>query len=387
MNSSMKPGEQSQSTHGPRRTAGPHRAWSLYVGTYFDVPIYLHFTLILLLAFVAFIQYQRGMSIAGGVLLVVLVFASIALHELGHSVMARRFGIKTDDIVLYPIGGVARLRSMGEGLQELWIAVAGPAVNLVIVGLLAAGFALTGRFEEIQNTLKSEDPQALSQLGVLPLLMFVNAVLLVFNMIPAFPMDGGRVLRSVLTTVTGKETATAIASGIGQALAVGFMILGFFVGNVILMFIGVFVFLAAGQEARATRSAVLVSGRKVREAMITDFQVLQHGDSLAHAVDVLLNTSQQDFPVHGGGEIVGVLTRKALLENLARHDKNHYIAEAVVADYPRVTPDTPLERVLELFNENRDVPVLVFEDDQLIGYIDHDNIMEYIQVAEIEREK
>jgi Zn-dependent protease/predicted transcriptional regulator len=358
-----------------------HRAWSLYLITLAGIPVYLHFTLLLMLAFIAFFEISKHQKIFGGLLAVILIFASITLHELGHALMARRFKISTLDIVLYPIGGVARLQSMGEGLQEFWIALAGPAVNVLIAAILVPLTVLTGQWIALDRVETGEVP-------VLQMVLMVNVILVIFNLIPAFPMDGGRVLRALLTRFTTRDKATAIAAKVGQALAIVFMLGGFLTQNFMLMFIGLFVFLAAGQEFAMTRSQTLLNGRMVRDAMITHFETLAHGDSLGRAADLLLATSQQDFPVMGGEQVIGVLNRRELIQGLATQGRDHIVAEVMTREFPRLTPRDPLQRALELLRDgqNQNQAVMVFEGEKLIGYINNENMAEYVMIAQA-REK
>ena len=385
----MEPPE--QRTKAPAQ-GRPHRPGSLYLLTLAGIPVYFHFTFVLMLLFIAAVEISSGREVFGGVLFVLGAFASVALHELGHALMARRFGIKTEDIVLYPIGGVARLRSMGEGFQEFWIALAGPSVNVLIAGLIAAGLVLTGRWVPLTAVLQS---MAQAEAGAgqvaghggffLQHMMLLNVFLVIFNMIPAFPMDGGRVLRAILSRKLPKAQATAVASKIGQALAVLFMVWGIFGGGMFLLIIGIFVFLAAGQEYAHTRSVDLMTGKLVRDAMVTRFETLSHGDSLGRAADLLLATSQQDFPVMGGSEVIGVLGRKALIEGLATQGRDHYVAEIMAREFPKASLDTPLENVFNLMQENNGLPVLVFDGDSLLGYVNQENIMEFLMIAQSQR--
>jgi Zn-dependent protease len=361
------------------------RPWSLFIGRVAGIPIYLHFTFLLLLAFIAF----TGGEAFGGLALVLLVFGSVVLHELGHAMMARRFGIHTDDIVLYPIGGVARLRSMGKGFQEFWIALAGPAVNVVIAAALFVLLKATGwwvPWEEVAKTLEAASPDAAPAIDV-PMLQFlfsINLMLLVFNLIPAFPMDGGRLLRALLATRLPHVRATEIAAMIGQGFALLFMVAGvtWFSQNPLLLIIGIFIFFAAGQESAATRSTSLLSGHRVGDAMITNFETLNHGDSLGRAADLLLTTNQHDFPVLGGSQVIGVLGRKALITGLSTHGRDHYVAEVMARAFPAMHPGEPLEKALDGLRSAEGLPILVFEGERLVGYIDQENLAEYLMIAQ-----
>ena len=220
---------------------------SLRLGTVSGIGIFAHWTFLVMLAgLFAFYLYQ-GLSVIAalsGVALIMSVFGCVVLHELGHAFMARRFNIPTLDITMYPIGGVARLKRMPEKpKEEFLIAIAGPAVNLAIAGVL---FLVNGLFGSSVTLFEAMTTQA----NILGLLMWINFGLVVFNMIPAFPMDGGRVLRAALATQLDYRNATHIASLIGQVLAVGFGIYGLFAGLWSLPFIALFIFMAARQEVQ-----------------------------------------------------------------------------------------------------------------------------------------
>ncbi len=362
-----------------------HRAWSLYIGSVAGIPIYLHVTFLLLLAVIAFAPKEKGEALFGGLALVIAVFASVALHELGHALMARLFGIKTDDIVLYPIGGVARLRSMGENLQEFWIALAGPAVNVAIASTIAIYLYFSGRWSTALNVEVVDSLTARTLPEFLERLMVINVVLVLFNMVPAFPMDGGRVLRSLLTMVVSKERATSIAASIGQALAIVFVLVGLVAGQVFLMIIGIFVFMAAGQESLATRSQALLSGKTVRDAMITRFEVLNHGDTLGRAADLLLATSQEDFPVMNGGDVLGVLRAQGTCcRGWRRSAATITSPRQWTREFQRARPSDPLESVLEGMRSGNG-PILVVEGDRLVGYVNNENLMEYLMIQQVRK--
>lgn len=354
-----------------------HRAWSFYLITVAGIPIFLHFTFVLMILFLSVMEFRTGQPMLGGVLFILAIFASVGLHELGHALVAKRFGIKTDDIVLYPIGGVARLRSMGEGFQEFWIAIAGPLVNVVIAVGLGAYLMATNKWVPLEKVTQSG-----VEVHFLQRVMFANIVLIIFNMIPAFPMDGGRVLRALLARTMAKARATAVAARIGQAFAIFFMISGLMSGQILLTVIGAFVFVAAGQESAATRSAALLAGKRARDAMITHFEYLAHGDSLGHAAELLLSTTQQDFPVLSGSEVLGVLDRKALVQGLATHGRDHYVAEVMERKFPRMTPDEELQHAYEKMRDGQGSAIMVMEGERLVGYINGENLMEYLLIQQ-----
>ena len=219
--------------------------WSIRIGRFSGIDVYMHFTFLLLLGWVAFVHWRQGQSIAaaaGGVVFILAVFLCVILHEFGHSLTARRYNIKTRNIILLPIGGVARLERLPtQPLQELWVALAGPAVNIVIAAGLFIWLSISASFEPIQGLTLTTGP-------FLERIMAINIFLVAFNMIPAFPMDGGRVLRALLATRLEYSRATQIAANIGQVIAVFFGIVGLFY-NPLLLLIAFFVWIGAAQES------------------------------------------------------------------------------------------------------------------------------------------
>ncbi|MDB2497393.1 site-2 protease family protein, partial [Verrucomicrobiales bacterium] len=193
--------------------------WSLKLGRLFGIDVYLHFTFLLLLGFLGLYYWRSTHEVAGaleGVSFILALFACVLLHEFGHSLMARRYGIKTRDITLLPIGGVARLEKIPEEpVRELWVALAGPAVNVVIAALLFIGLLATGGLSSTQEFTESGG-------SFFQRLLVVNLIIVAFNLLPAFPMDGGRVLRALLAFKMGRRRATIIAANVGQVMAIGF---------------------------------------------------------------------------------------------------------------------------------------------------------------------
>lgn len=223
--------------------------WSLKIAKLAGIDIFIHFTFFILVTGVAFIQWKLNGSIGAafsGVVFILAVFACVVLHELGHALAARKYGIRTQDIILLPIGGVARLEKMpNQPIQELWVALAGPAVNVVIAALLAVYLWAT-------NTLTPDNQLTMTTAAFVERIMGVNIFLILFNMIPAFPMDGGRVLRALLATRLAYIRATRISANLGQGIALLFGVIGLFY-NPILLFIAFFVWMGAAQETRMVR--------------------------------------------------------------------------------------------------------------------------------------
>lgn len=224
--------------------------WSMKIAKLAGIDIFIHFTFFILVTWVAFIQWKLNGSIGAafsGVVFILAIFACVVLHELGHALAAKKYGIRTQDIILLPIGGVARLERMpNRPIQELWVALAGPAVNVVIAALLAICLWFT-------KTLTPDNQLAMTTSAFVERIMGVNIFLVLFNMIPAFPMDGGRVFRALLATRVAYSKATQVSANLGQGIALLFGVIGLFY-NPILLFIAFFVWMGAAQETRMIRA-------------------------------------------------------------------------------------------------------------------------------------
>lgn len=380
----MAESEQRQESRA-RRTAVSSSGWSLTLGRILGIPVRIHFTFLILLVWFGIMGASQFGGPFWAVLVLVCLFGCVLLHELGHAVAARRFGVRTREIVLYPIGGIAQLENLPGGRAELVIALAGPAVNLVLAGALAVAlfFVDPGIGADAAAGAPAAGPR-----WILPWLLFANVVLFVFNLIPAFPMDGGRVLRAALTLRLGPEKATRIAARVGQTIAVLFGLVGIFglppvlAPSPILVLIALFVFLGATQEAAYERRRTTVEGHSAREAMVTRFETLAPQDSLARASELLLATHQQDFPViDGWGRVAGVLTRSTLLQGLAREGSEAAVLDIMVREVPVATPDADLEEILRHLQARPDLPVLVLQEGRLLGMITLENLGEFIEVA------
>jgi len=290
--------------------------WSWRIATFAGIDVFIHATFLLIIGWVGLTYWQQTGTLAGvleGILFILVLFSFVVMHEFGHALTARRYGIKTRDITLYPIGGVARLERMPDKpIQELWVALAGPAVNLVVAVLLF-GWLL------ISNTLTPLSGVNLTSGSFVERLMLVNISLVLFNMIPAFPMDGGRVLRALLGLRLEYTKATQIAASIGQALALLLGFAGLFFSPQ-LLFIAFFVWIGAAQEASMVQMKSALGGISVRRAMITDFETLAPNDPLSRPVELILSGTQTDFPVMDGEMVVGVVTRSDLLAALSKQN-------------------------------------------------------------------
>jgi Zn-dependent protease len=278
------------------------------------IPIRIHFTFFLLLLWFGMGSASTGEGFLTGVVFILLLFGCVVLHELGHAAMARRFGVETREIVLYPIGGVARLDRIPSGKAELLIALAGPAVNLILAGMLIAWLVV----RQVQVSFSPEDLLAGSAPVVWQLLT-ANLTLFFFNLVPAFPMDGGRILRAILSMYAGQEKATRIAARVGQGFALLFALYAVLPPvKPVFLLIAFFVFVGAGQEAAYERSRSALAGLTARNAMITRYETIAPQESLGRAAELLLSGHQQDFPVvDAWGRLAGLLPRGVLLGALA----------------------------------------------------------------------
>ena len=346
-------------------------SWSFQIARLFGIPIRLHLTFLLLLGWLALRAYTGGDPVL--LPLAVALFACVVLHELGHSLTARRYGIPVSDITLLPIGGVARMGAMTrEPIQEFWIAIAGPVVNFVLAPLF---FLLHRTFEAAPVSGDVWQSQGLF-FGKLAAL---NLGIGLFNLLPAFPMDGGRILRSLLAMKLGHVRATKMAASLGQLLAFGMGFLGL-MGNPMLIFIAFFIFIGAAEEGARAETESLVAGVPVRDAMMTRFFTLERADSVGRAADLLLASTQHDFPVVSNGEVVGVLTRRRLLEALSQAGRDPYVSEVMEPAPTPVSPDAPLEEALtRLVGE--ELSVLPVSNEQgLCGLLSSENAGEFVMI-------
>jgi Zn-dependent protease/predicted transcriptional regulator len=350
--------------------------WALRLGTFAGIRVYVHATFLILLVWVGLAHWAAERSVAAafaGVWFILALFGCVLLHEFGHALTARRFGIRTRDITLLPSGGLARLERMPEEpKQELWVALAGPAVNVAIAGALFLLLSATGALRPLGDLNVTGGP-------FLERLMVINVFLAAFNMLPAFPMDGGRVLRSVLALRMEYTRATQMASIVGQGMAFLFGLVGLFT-NPFLVFIALFVWIGASQEATMTQMRFALENIPLERAMITEFRTLGIHDSLARAVDLLLTGSQQDFPVLDDGKVVGVLTRTDLIAALARQDQASPVAQVMRRDFRVIDASEMIDAAVRLLQEDSCPTLPVERRGRLVGLLTMENIGELLSV-------
>lgn len=342
----------------------------------FGIPVRFHFTFWLGLAWLISTGVGGQQSPIGNTIFVVALCASVLLHEAGHALMARRFGIKTVEIVMLPLGGLTRLeRQPGSG-EEFWVALAGPLVNFVIGGSLVGWIYSQGGTLSMDHWEKIADGNIASRLAV------ANLALSLFNLLPAFPMDGGRVMRSLLAARRSYEEATRLTARLGTAIAAAMGLYGLLSANFLVVFLAFFVFVGATHEVMAVSTQTLMRGAVVRESMITDFRTLHHGNTLREAAELLLATSQQDFPVLTGTETVGLLSRAALLQALSAEGPDGYVAGAMDREFVRLTPEMDLADAAPLMAGARGC-ALVVEEDRLVGMLTTENLSEFLVLRQI----
>lgn len=356
--------------------------WSWKIGTFAGIDVFIHATFLLIIGWVGFSYWQQTGTLAGtleGIFFTLLLFGCVVLHEYGHALTARHYGIKTRDITLYPIGGVARLERMPDRpIQELWVALAGPAVNVFIAALLVGWLILSNTLEPLASLSMTGGP-------LVERLMLVNISLVLFNLIPAFPMDGGRVLRALLAMRLEYTRATQIAATIGQGLALLFGFIGLF-SNPSLLFIAFFVWIGAGQEASMVQMKSALGGIPVGRVTITDYQSLSSQDTLGRAVELILSGSQTDFPVVENNVVVGVVTRNDILAALSRRDYSVSIENIMRRDFQVVEANEMLEPAFARLQTCGCHTMPVTYNGRLVGLLTMDNIGEFLMIQSVMRQ-
>ena len=354
-------------------------SWSFTIGSLAGTQIRIHVTFVLFLAWIFAASYASGGAEAAwsGLWFLILLFLCVLAHEFGHIFTARAFGVKTPDVTLLPIGGVARLESIPEKpREEFLIAIAGPLVN-VVIALALLGFTGAGmKYGAVASIDDMKTP-------LVDKLAAVNLFLALFNMIPAFPMDGGRVLRAALATRLGFVRATEIAASIGQGTAFLLGFIGLFY-NPILIFIAIFVYLAASSEAHMVALRAVSRGMPVSAATMTQIASLAPEAHIDEAVQTLLATSQNEFPVvDGAGKPVGFLGRSDIIRALKSLGPDARVREAMSATLPVIDKRRPLDEALLLLQDKSAPAVAVVESDgRLVGLVTAETLGELMMVRE-----
>ncbi len=350
----------------------------LKLGKVKGIQLAIHWTFPLLLLWVGVLEFQNrgnleGVLMAEGLVMVLMV--CVVLHEFGHALMAKRFHIQTKSIVILPIGGVATLDKMPDKPgQELLVALAGPAVN-VLIAILIALFVPIRSYFNFDNIILDEQLYLPTLRNFLFYLFVANVMLVVFNLIPAFPMDGGRVLRALLSFKLGRVKATQIAAGIGQALAILFFIIGLFF-NPFLILIAVFIFFGAYGENQMVQQHLVLGGHTVEDATVTNITKLSPDNSIQEVIEIVLAGTEKDFVVLSGDSIVGILTQKDIIKHAGNPSLR--VNEIMERSFKTFDNSTALTTVLELIAQGKSSFFPVTRQDKFIGVIDRVNISEFI---------
>ena len=357
------------------------------------IPIRIHvtFPLVLLLSAVQFalIQADRLQGALFGVVVTLFLFVGVVFHELAHSLVALQFGSNVEEIVLLPLGGVARMENLPERpYQELLMAIAGP-VTSGLIGM-ALGASILFLFPQDWLAIWSRFAQAfflrtrpLEWLHVLPYLAFVNIFLAVFNMIPAFPMDGGRVLRAILASVMPFGRATAVAVGVGKALAWVIGLFGLATGNILIILVALFVYVGAVQEGRMVKVKVALAGLKVHQVFSRQARAVSPQAPLGQAVDMMLEGFQADFPVCDGERLVGMLTREDVLTALKERGPQVAIEDVMQRDFVVARPEEDLFDVQQRMSQASVDVVPVVESECFLGLLTRQDLDEAYRVVTV----
>jgi len=351
--------------------------WSIPLGTVKGTAIRLHLTFLLLLAWFAAVSYAEGgrASALARVSFLLLLFLCVTLHEFGHILAARRFGVRTREILLLPIGGMARMERIPERPRdELLVALSGPAVTIAIALVLVLAF---GGLPDPEAVFSGVTPRDL-----LGQLAYANLSLLAFNLLPVFPLDGGRVLRALLASKLGHSRGTEIAAVIGRAAAIILGLVGLAAGNVILVLIAVFIFFAAGAEAGLAQLREITFGVPARDIMITAFESLSPEAPLTDAVEALIRTSQRDFPViDDAGTLVGLLSRDQIVKALGEMPGQTPVAHVMRSDIPSISEWHRLDDGLDLLESGVPAVAVTGCGNRLVGLITPENLLERMMIA------
>lgn len=346
------------------------------IATVKGIEVSIHWTFLLLIAWIILQNIRSG--IATGPILwtlafVLAIFVCVILHEFGHALTARRYGIKTKDITLYPIGGVARLETLPrKPKEELLVALAGPAVNLVIALLLLP--LVDWDVVSSQETATQIGPG-----NFLLAFTAVNVWLAVFNLIPAFPMDGGRVFRALLSFWMDRARATRAAAMLGQVLAIGFIFLGFYV-NPFLIFIGLFIILGAQAESNYAQAEALMEGHTVLDLTMREMPTVSPDIAVSELVKEILNTQKKNFVVAEGDRVLGVVTQMEVIKALGDRGESARVRDFMQKDILYLPHSMPVNEAIVKMQSGGKVVALVRKEENVIGMVDNDNLVEFILV-------
>jgi len=350
--------------------------WSLYLGKISGIRLYIHWTFIILIGWIFFMHYQTGgiREAVSGVVFILALFGCVTLHEFGHALTGKKFHIVTKSITLLPIGGLAQMEKLPDKpYQELLVALGGPLVNVVIAIILFIYLTVSDQSFQIS------DLQQMMTSNFWLNLFAANVILALFNLIPAFPMDGGRVLRALLSFRLNRGTATKIAATVGQLLAILFVFFGFF-SNIWLVFIGMFIYLGAGAEAAFETAKSALAGHTVKDALMRQFTRLNPNDSLEKAVQILLNGQEKEFIVTEDERVVGILSRIELVKGLSGSGKATPVSRVMRKDFITLNSEMSLQEVYQKMISSGCPVAPVIDSGNLTGIVNKENMEELLMV-------
>lgn len=350
---------------------------SLNLGRIAGINLQVHWSFFLLILWIFASSINDGRNVDEGIhriLFVFAIFGCVILHELGHALTARRFGFETKQIVLLPIGGMAQMKKLPQKpSEELLVAVAGPLVSFAIAAFL---YLIIAFFQSVELSQETQNLDELLEGNFLLKLFIINLMLAIFNLIPAFPMDGGRMLRAALAMKLTRSKATNIAANIGQLIAIIFIILGAKY-NPFLVIIGIFILMAARTEDVYESSRSILSDYKVRKLLMTKYTILKYDDHLDKVVDVILASQEKEFVVVNNQKVVGVLTQNNVIKALSLKE-NFFLYEIMNKEFPCFSPEMNLRSAYEELATNQYSVGPVIENSKLIGILNMENIQEFL---------
>jgi stage IV sporulation protein FB len=351
--------------------------WSFALGNIAGTTVRIHWTFVIFLTWIVFAAYAAN-GPAGALssgLFFVLLFGSVLLHEFGHIFTARRFGVRTPDVVLLPIGGVSQMERIPEKpRQELLIALAGPTVNIIIGGLLV--LVLGGLPQQPDMTMTNLGKHLWTHLA------FTNFALAIFNLLPAFPMDGGRALRALLASRLGYARGTHAAAITGQVFAVGLGLLGLASGNFILLLIAMFVYFAAGAESGMAQLRAASLGASVADVMITRFETLSADATVENAAQALIHSPQRKFLVTShDGRVEGLVTRDLIAGALREGHVDAHVGTIMKTDVPTISPRHTADHAIGLMQGGAPAVAVIDEAGKLVGMLTLENVVELMLLS------
>jgi Zn-dependent protease/CBS domain-containing protein len=349
--------------------------WSIFAGRFMGVELRIHLTFLFLLLFVFFSEpLNNGTTgVVRGLALVAIIFGSVILHEMGHAVVARRSSVPVRGIMLLPIGGMTlmdpqdHLESMKNPVRETWIAAAGPMVNVFLAAISGAVML------SVRHPVDLWSRPWITTTALARSFFWINVFLFAFNLLPAFPMDGGRVLRAWLARKMEFQMATRRAVTVGHVFAASFMLLGV-VYTPWLMVVGLFMFLAAQMEERTVLFHSVVETVHMEDIMLTDFSTLSPADTLEDALHKAVHSLQDDFPVIRGGDLVGVINRQTIVDRL-RREGNGYVQAAMNKAFEIASRTESLASAFRKLTSRGLTLIPVVDQERLVGIVTLQNLM------------